>query len=574
MSPKTTQNKPVYYVIMLLIPAIILLLIEGILRIVGFGKDIPLFVPSEINSAFVQPNPNIVHRYFHQPELAPNVAPDTFLFSREKPATTKRIILMGGSSAAGFPYGRFGAPSGLLQHQLKSLYPEQNIEVISVAMASVNSYALRDFVEEVIALNPDAVLIYAGHNEYLGIMGVGSVYAGAGGHYANLIYLKTRHFRLVQLLQSLLIARPKIDANLDGRTVMATVAKERNIALDSDLFNAGLEQFESNLGAVLSSLSQHGIPVFIGNLVSNEKHQPPFESEPISPDPERSARYYFARGTELLAANQHDEAQQAFSQARDLDLLRFRAPSHFNPIIARLSDEHQATLVDFDQLFRSDSTDGIIGNEHMLEHLHPTSRGYFLMAYGFLTALQQQGVLAHQDLDKEQLWQQVPLNDVDHYYADYKIAQLTADYPFNKTPQGFALSPPENQAQAFAQARFNGTDWLSQQQELLTLFQRLQRPDLAADVAALLADALATNHQAANVAAQLYRQTNQLSLAQYYARQATDLAPQEIIYRLHRAQVYYLLSQRDRAKEQLRTVLSQDPDNQQAQRYLKLVNQE
>ena len=105
VSPKTTPNRPIFYLIALLIPVIILVLIEGVLRIADFGKDIPLFVTSDVNSAFIQPNPKIVHRYFHHPELAPKVAPDTFLFKREKTPSTKRIILMGGSSAAGFPAG-------------------------------------------------------------------------------------------------------------------------------------------------------------------------------------------------------------------------------------------------------------------------------------------------------------------------------------------------------------------------------------------------------------------------------------------------------------------------------------
>ena len=41
-------------------------------------------------------------------------------------------------------------------------------------MAAVSSYVLLDFADEIIAQQPDAVMIYAGHNEYLGIGGVGS----------------------------------------------------------------------------------------------------------------------------------------------------------------------------------------------------------------------------------------------------------------------------------------------------------------------------------------------------------------------------------------------------------------
>ena len=41
-------------------------------------------------------------------------------------------------------------------------------------MAAVNSYVLLDFVDEILDVDPDAVLIYAGHNEYLGVFGVAS----------------------------------------------------------------------------------------------------------------------------------------------------------------------------------------------------------------------------------------------------------------------------------------------------------------------------------------------------------------------------------------------------------------
>ena len=214
---------------MIVIPLLVLAILEGILRLSGFGHEYPLFIEPAQKPGYLQPNPDIIQRYFHSPEHAPNVAPDTFLFPQQKPQGVTRIVLMGGSSAAGFPYGRFGAPSGMLQQMLKMRYPTQDIEVISVAMASINSYALRDFAAEVANIEPDAVLIYAGHNEYLGVMGVGSVYAGAGGHWANLVYMTLRDFRLFQLLQHLLISAPEIPEDASGRTVMAQVAKNKNI---------------------------------------------------------------------------------------------------------------------------------------------------------------------------------------------------------------------------------------------------------------------------------------------------------------------------------------------------------
>jgi len=46
-------------------------------------------------------------------------------------------------------------------------------------MAAVTSYVLLDFADEIIAQRPDAIVIYTGHNEYLGIGGVGSSFASA-----------------------------------------------------------------------------------------------------------------------------------------------------------------------------------------------------------------------------------------------------------------------------------------------------------------------------------------------------------------------------------------------------------
>jgi hypothetical protein len=48
----------------------------------------------------------------------------------------------------------------------KRAFPSREVEVISTAMAAVNSYALLDFADEIIAQQPDAVVIYVGHNEY------------------------------------------------------------------------------------------------------------------------------------------------------------------------------------------------------------------------------------------------------------------------------------------------------------------------------------------------------------------------------------------------------------------------
>ncbi len=51
----------------------------------------------------------------------------------------------------------------------------KKIEIINTAMTAVNTYTILDFMDEVIAQKPDAILIYAGHNEFYGALGVASM---------------------------------------------------------------------------------------------------------------------------------------------------------------------------------------------------------------------------------------------------------------------------------------------------------------------------------------------------------------------------------------------------------------
>jgi len=53
-------------------------------------------------------------------------------------------------------------------------FPEMNIEIINLCLTAVNSYTISDFAKQVSKYEPDAVLIYAGHNEYYGALGIGS----------------------------------------------------------------------------------------------------------------------------------------------------------------------------------------------------------------------------------------------------------------------------------------------------------------------------------------------------------------------------------------------------------------
>ncbi len=562
---------------MLLLPFIILLLVEGVLVVTNFGHSYPLFidkVSQDKSVKYLQPNPDIIHRYFSEPRFAPNVSPDTVYFSKQKVRGSFRIVIQGGSTAAGFPYGRWASLQGMLEQRFKRLYPDKNIEIINTAMAAVNSYTLLDFTDEIIAQQPDLVLIYAGHNEYLGIMGVGSAIAGKGGRLATLLHLAFKDWRLYQLMQrgysKIMLADQQLQRA--DKSLMSQVAKEKDIALDSELFALGIEQFTENMTSLLAKYQAAGVPVVLGNLVSNENGQVPFSSvgqvdwQAIHNDAlatnfnpplfdlssgvpsEGIAAHYFQYGLYLQAQGRFSEAKAAFVLAKDHDLLRFRAPSQFNEIIANLAEQYQTGFVDVQAFFAEHSEGGIIGNTLMLEHLHPTIEGYFLLAEAYSDYIVKQELLGTAaNFSLEQARKDIPLTQLDALYGEFTVRKLMNDYPFKEVNRqsNKTINLPKSRAfekQALIK-RIESKDWLAVQKGLLIAYQERNETLEAAKIAAALSTAMIDNHQASYIAGQLYQELKDWQLASYYHQKALLVNTDNITYQLALAKDYFFLRQ-------------------------------
>jgi lysophospholipase L1-like esterase len=410
-----------------LVPFVALALVEAALRLAGYGDAYPLFVASADDARWLQPNPAVIERYF-PPQLAPELAIAPNYFRRDKPADGIRIFVQGGSTAAGFPVEPAASLARLLRYRLGQSFPERPLEVVDTAMSAVTSVTLLDFADEIIAAEPDAVLIYAGHNEYLGIFGIGSAYRGASSRLATRLSFGIDELRLYQLLRNTwfeIRRRSSRPAASEATTLMAAIAAEQEIALDSADFRRGVSQWRRNLRALIERYTAAGIPVFVATVASNLSDQPPFISAPLAddvraeaaarlaalsvvpldadtapPDPtpalarleaiaaeQGSAELYFALGRAHERRGNDDDARRAFELAREHDLLPFRAPAAINAVVRELTRTTAARLVDVETVFVAAAPRGLVGDELMLEHLHPTVDGYFLLADAFYDAL-------------------------------------------------------------------------------------------------------------------------------------------------------------------------------------------
>ncbi|WKN41443.1 hypothetical protein [Tunicatimonas pelagia] len=432
-SPPTIskQRTQWFKAIAILLPFLLLLTLEGGLRIVGYGTDYPLFVTSETNADYWVMNPQVSEKYFSQNANATVGYQEPFL--KSKGASTFRVFVLGASTAVGYPYLHNGSFHRHLQYRLNRTFPDKTIEVINLALTAVNSYTVLDFAEQLVDYRPDAVLIYAGHNEYYGALGVGSTTAVGNNPTIVRLILQLREWRLVQLLINTLdLFKPSVSKSDLQENLMKRMTAEQSIAYESDLYQKGIRQYEANLTATLSTLNEQNIPTFISTLVSNEKDLTPFISD--STQEESSAEYVYQLGKAAYQRKDFSLAKQHFVQAKELDMLRFRAPGALNNIIRELTEQFpNVHLVDARAHLEAQVPHGIIGNEVLLEHVHPNQLGYSLIADAFYQQLREEGMI---DIDWklasdwETAYREMPITEVDSLKGAYEIMILKEGWPF------------------------------------------------------------------------------------------------------------------------------------------------
>ncbi|MCL5020833.1 MAG: GDSL-type esterase/lipase family protein, partial [Bacteroidetes bacterium] len=413
-----------FYLVTILVPVLFFVLLEAGLRIFNYGYNFKQWV-SPAKGILVL-NTDIAHKYFYNIQNVPYS--DVDLFDKVKKPNAFRVFVLGESAAAGYPYLPNGSFSRYLKQRLSLEYPGSKIEVINCAMTAINSYAMRDMMPGILKEKPDLILIYAGNNEYYGALGVGSMESfGTSRTVVNLvIYLE--QFRTFQLLRNLVEGI----SGIFGRktrptgTLMSRMARNQYIGFDSKVYWEGIRQFQGNMTDILRMAKKARVPVILGTLACNLKDQYPFVSINQKRFPPADSVFVMAQ----IALREHEfhAADSLFRFSKDLDALRFRAPSEINVVIDSLGSKFDDPVVNVDSAFDALSPDGIVGNNLMTDHLHPTLQGYEIIGRLYYDEMERTGLLPKTEpLDLTNRQQDsmtvadFPFSPLDSVIADYRI---------------------------------------------------------------------------------------------------------------------------------------------------------
>ncbi len=479
------KRERIFKAILLAFPLLLLLLMESLLRVFDYGGNLALFIPKEEAPGLMRINENVGRRYFSAKEVLPETSNDVFPVVKAQNAY--RIFFLGGSSTFGYPYAHNGSMSKMLGQRLGDYFPDRRIEIVNLGMPAINSFALLDYADEILAQQPDALVIYAGHNEFYGALGAGSTESlGASRGFIN-FYLKLQRLKIMLLLRDGVekvkgLFAAAVRPAPEGNTLMEQMVSDDAIPYGDATYHRAHEFFRANLSELIARAQRKNVRVLLSELVSNVRDQEPFVSL-YAPATDRAAylkalasalaleragqyqlalaRYdsllqidaqpavtHYRRGRVLEAFGDYDAAQKSYERARDLDGLRFRASSDLNQTLRELAQAHDLPLVPMVQAFENESPHGLIGHDLMLEHLHPNLRGYFIMGRAFAEAMQQHRFVSDKWIPERArpdsvYWQERGVTPLDEEVARIRIAVLKDSWPFvpKNQPRAFVYAP-------------------------------------------------------------------------------------------------------------------------------------
>lgn len=407
---------------MLCLPVVLLLALEGVLRLLGFGGYDPVLRkagPVTGGELVIADQAGAIS-YFFANRSRPGFN-DQYQFTTPKPKGVFRVFIVGESAAKGYPQPRNLASSAFLEKMLADAWPERQVEVINLGTTAVASFPVLGMLTEALEFEPDLVIIHTGHNEFFGAYGVNSISRGGPSVARLKLTRAVRSLALVQALSKWLVS----EDSLKGKSLMEIMAAQSYTAPDDPIRAAAAANLRANVGEMLSRCRARGVPALVCTMPANERDLFPVGADRLAAaageTPERfqallaagealltrdpaaatvklgeaitlypqHARAHFLQGRALAELGQTNAAQREFTAACDLDSMPWRATSAQQAAIREAARDAGGQLCDLQTIFRAHSPGGNIGWELMDDHVHPTLRGQALMAEAFVATLRQ-----------------------------------------------------------------------------------------------------------------------------------------------------------------------------------------
>lgn len=346
-------------------------------------------------------------------------------FSSTKPTREFRIFVFGGSTVQGNPFSIETSFPTYLQIALEQMDPSRTWKVVNCGGVSYASYRLVPVMQECLSYEPDLFIFCEGHNEFLEDVTYSSVRETPAA--ISTMFSALNNCRTFRLLRAGILSffkadnvKSSVNSETDVRPVLTT---DVDTLLDhdggfavyhrDDSHAASVEShFRSNLQRMVDLCRQNSVPLLMILPPSNLSDCPPFKPEfsqslsesqrvqiahllkqarqmaAASPaeaiamaeqvaqlDP-RYALVWYELGHLQLAARDFTAAERSFRRARDEDSCPLRMTSSLEAAMQAVVEENRLPFLNAHELLKANTTNGIIGDNVLVDHVHPSFRGH------------------------------------------------------------------------------------------------------------------------------------------------------------------------------------------------------
>ena len=391
---------------------------------VGFRAVQPLFVLSDDGQ-----------RYEIAKSRLDFFRPDSF--AAKKPPNTFRVFCLGGSTVQGRPFAIETSFPTFLELSLQAAEPDRRWEIVNCGGVSYASYRLVPILAEVLQHQPDLIIVYTGHNEFLEdrtyghVKRIPMIFAWPMKQLAK---TRTYHF-LSQLLQARTPSEPtqqpdrpllpaEVDAMLEHRGGLEKYHRDAKWRRDVEA------HFEFNLTHMVALAREADVPLLLVNPVANLRDCPPFKNQHRQGLTEQNrqrwekliaeaSQHHGANSAETLRllqeareiddrhaglryllAKTHDSmgkwtsARKEYIAAKENDICPLRILESMNQAVLDTAETTDTPLVDVRRMYEEISDGGIPGGMYLIDHVHPSIEGHQLIADLIASKLSLMGIVS------------------------------------------------------------------------------------------------------------------------------------------------------------------------------------
>jgi len=287
-------------------------------------------------------------------------------FDMPKPADVYRMIIIGGSNVNYMQHNLYKMASRLSHTSGE----RRRFESINCGGCAYGSTRLRNLVPELLAYDPDVMLIYSGHNEFeeqihKALVDVQAIPAQKVAYSLAMLRLLRDGLASLQLtcldVQQL---RETVPPEIDASTGMYAFSQEE--------IDAHMNLYRENLSAIVSQCLEHEVPVIISTVATN-LWKPQLHHSLSETAQKIQTLYDEGKYEEGMTLARETLAHSPRHQASDTE----------NGIIREVAQQFSLPLIEGEKLIMEAEPHGVPGETLFSDHCHLTDTGREIVLRAF-----------------------------------------------------------------------------------------------------------------------------------------------------------------------------------------------